>query len=111
MPKRACASASTSLTWRLVSRGRSLDDKGAVRVVAVDGVGLRDAGAEQPRHQLRGDRANLGKLQGGVAERAIVDGDLDAFACLRFLRQRSGPADHGYHPPELFVDVHAFTCP
>ena len=45
MPKRSCVSASTSLTWRLLSAGRSLDDKRAVRVVPVDGVGLRHGSA------------------------------------------------------------------
>src|SRR5712691_11851073 len=105
MPKRSCASASTCLTWWLVSVGRTLDDKGAVGVVAVDGVGLRDIAAEQPRHELRRDGADLGELQRRVAERAVVDGDLHPLPGLGLLRQGARPADPGHHPPQLFVDL------
>src|ERR1700694_3528112 len=107
MPKRSCASASTSLTWWLVSVGGALDDKGAVGVVTVNGVGLRDVGAKQPRHQLRSDGAALGELERRVAERTVVNGHLHAFSRLRLLRQGAGPADPGHHPAHLLVELEA----
>src|SRR5712691_11484668 len=100
MPKRSCASASTCLTWWLLSVGRTLDDKGAVRVVAVDGVGLRDVRPEQPRHELRSDGADLGELERRVAERTVVNGDLHPLVGLGLLREGARPADPGHDPPQ-----------
>src|ERR1700693_4540604 len=62
MPNRSCARRSTSATCRLVSVGGALDDKGAVRIVAVDGARLRDGGSEQLGDEMRGDRADLREL-------------------------------------------------
>src|SRR5882672_8003574 len=105
MAKRSCASASTCLTWWLVRVGRALDDKGTVRVVSVDGVGLRDVRAKQPGHELRRDRADLGELERCVAERAVVDGDLRPLVGLGLLGQRSRPTDPGHDPAQLLVEL------
>src|SRR5712691_2879950 len=98
MPKRCSASASTSLTWRLLSVGRALDDKGAVGVAPVDGVGLRDGGASQPRDELGSDGADLRKLERGVPERTVVDRHVDAFWVLGLLDQGAGAADPADDP-------------
>src|SRR5438309_10177665 len=93
MPKRSSVSASTSLTWRLVSSGRALDDKGAIGISAVDRVRLRDGRARQAGDQLRRDRADLRKLERGVAEGTVVDGHFDLLGALRLLNERARPSD------------------
>src|SRR5258708_20437388 len=52
MPKRSCASTSTSLTWRLLSVG-TLDDKRAVRGLPVEVVRLRHGRANEPPPDMR----------------------------------------------------------
>src|SRR5712692_725068 len=108
-PKRVEVRVSTSLTWWLVrvGSGRALDDKRAVGVVAVDGIGLRDSGVQETSQELGGDGANLRKLERGVAERAVVDGDLDAFWRFGLLGQGPGAPDPGHDAPELLIEVEA----
>src|SRR5205823_3351943 len=71
----------------------------------VDRVRLRDRRAQQARHQVRRDRANLWELQRGVAEGAVVNRDLDALLGFRLLGQGSGAADPSHHLLELLVEV------
>src|SRR5260370_28841447 len=101
MPKRSAHRASTRLTWELLRVGRSLDDKGAVGVSAMDGVRLRNGRAGEPGDELRGDRAHLRKLQRRVPEGAVVDGHLDPLRALGLLDQGArapDPGDHASHP-------------
>src|SRR5262249_18275411 len=107
MPNRSAQSWSTCLTWELLRVGRALDDKGAVGVTPVDGVRLRNGRAGQPRDELRRDRADLRKLQRGVAERAVVDRPPPAPGRLRLLDQRACPADPRDHALELLLEAEA----
>src|SRR6266568_107836 len=107
MPNRSSVSASTSLTWRLVSCGRALDDKGAVGISAVDRVRLRDGRARQAGDQLWRDRADLRKLERGVAEGTVVDRYLDALDGLGLLGECARTADPGHDPAQLVVEVEA----
>src|SRR6266849_4118170 len=97
-------SSTTSAPLRV---GRALDDKGAIGVMTVDGIGLRDAGAQQLREEVRGDRADLRELECGVAERAVVDGHLHALRRLVLLRECPRPADPRHHPAQLVVEFEA----
>src|SRR5579864_3353015 len=108
MPNPSSASASTSLTWALPRLGGPLDDKRAVGVMAVDGIRLRNRRPEQVRDELGRDRADLRKLQSGVAKRAVVNRHLDAFWSLALLRQGARPPDPGHHAAKLLVEVQAF---
>jgi hypothetical protein len=73
----------------------------------MDGLGLGDGRTHQARDQLWRDGADLGELEGGVAKRTVVDGDLDAFGALSLLDKRAGATDPGDDPAQLFVEVEA----
>src|SRR5260370_11274351 len=105
MPNRSSTRASTCFACALESWGRSLDHKGAVRVVAVDRVCLRNGRVGEARYELRSDGADLRKLQRGVAERAVVDGYLHALPRLRLLDQPARAADPRHDAAELLVEV------
>src|SRR5690348_1578560 len=108
MPNCSAVSWSSSATWRLLSVGSwALDDKGAVGVAAVDRVGLRHGRAQQLREKVRRDGADLRKLQRGVPERAVVDGDLHTLLGFGLLRQRPGATDPGDNSVELLIEGQA----
>src|SRR5947207_4458585 len=94
-PNRSAVSRSTLRTCSLVRVGGCwpLDDKGAVGIAAVDRILLRDGRTQELRDEVRGDRADLGKFQCGVPERAVVDGDADAVLGLLGRGQRGRPPD------------------
>src|SRR2546426_9679944 len=71
----------------------------------MDGVGLGDGGAQQLRDEVGGDGADLRKLQSGVAERTVVDGDLDALRRLGLLSERARPSYPCHHPGQLVVKL------
>src|SRR5712691_13237618 len=107
MPKRSAHSASTRLTWELLRVGRSLDDKGAVGVPAMSTARKAYGRAGEPGDELRGDRAYLRKLQRGVPEGAVVDGDLDPLGALGLLDQRARAPDPGDDTPHPRVELEA----
>src|SRR5665213_1106699 len=108
MPNRSCARRSTSATCRLVSVGGALNDKGAVGVVTMDGICLGNGSAEQLGDEVRGDGADLRKLECRVAERAVVDGHLHPFGGLGLLGQGAGSPDPRDHSLQLLVELEPF---
>src|SRR4029077_2742343 len=102
-PNRSPARASTCFTCALVRAGRPLDDKGAIRVVTVDGVGLRDRCIEQLGDEVGSDGADLRELEGGVSKGAVVDRDLHALGRFGLFGEGSRTADPSHHLAQLLV--------